>query len=141
MKSKMITPTRDLMLRLREALEASWDRQTAYQAVEQKGNPALGQCYPTSWVVQHYFPATEIIKGTVKTSDDEEIHFWNGLLVAETWYHIDLSWHQFTRGAVIKEFVVLDRTNLGDSAATVQRCHLLLHRVESYLSRQSRLTA
>lgn len=49
------------MLALREALEASWDRQTAYGAVEQAGNPALGQCYPTSRVVQHYYPATEII--------------------------------------------------------------------------------
>jgi hypothetical protein len=31
------------MLRLREALEASWDMQTAYGVVEQAGNPALGR--------------------------------------------------------------------------------------------------
>jgi hypothetical protein len=63
------------MLRLREVLEASWDKQTSYQAAEQAGNPAFGQCYPTSRVVQHYDPATEIIKGRVWTGQNEEIHF------------------------------------------------------------------
>src|SRR5579872_6391973 len=33
---------------LREALEASWDTATAYGGVSEAGNPALGQCYPTS---------------------------------------------------------------------------------------------
>jgi hypothetical protein len=78
------------MLRLREALEASWDKQTAYGAIEQAGNPALSQCYPTARVVQHYYPATEIIKGKVWTGKSEEIHFWNGLSIGDTWYHIDL---------------------------------------------------
>lgn len=57
----------DFMLRLREALAASWNKRTAYLEVEQVGNPALGQCYPTSRVVQHYYPETEIIKGKVLT--------------------------------------------------------------------------
>ena len=34
------------------ALEASWDHLTAYRGVVCAGNPALGQCYPTSRVVQ-----------------------------------------------------------------------------------------
>jgi hypothetical protein len=118
------------MLRLREALEASWDKHTAYGAIEQAGNPALGQCYPTSRVVQHYYPATEIIKGKVWTGNSEEIHFWNGLLVGDMWYHIDLSWQQFPAGSVVREFVVLDRQDLGDSEATLRRCALLLKRVE-----------
>jgi hypothetical protein len=121
------------MLRLREALEASWDRQTAYGAVEQAGNPAVGQCYPTSRVVQHYYPATEIIKGKVWTGGSEETHFWNGLPVGNEWYQIDLSWRQFPAGSVVREFLVLDRQDLDDSEATVQRCALLLERVESYL--------
>ena len=63
------------MPRLGEALEAFWDRQTAYGRIEQAGNPALGQCNPTARVVQHYCPATEIIKGTVWTGQGEETHF------------------------------------------------------------------
>jgi hypothetical protein len=131
-RHEMLRPDQNFMLRLREALEASWDRQTAYRAVEQAGNPALGQCYPTSRVVQHYYPATEIIKGTVWTGESEEIHFWNGLPVGDEWYHIDLSWQQFPTGSVVQEFVVLDRQDLGDGEATIQRCALLLQRVEDY---------
>jgi hypothetical protein len=125
----------NFMLRLREALEASWDRQTAYQAVEQAGNPAHGQCYATSRIVQHYYPATEIIKGTVWTGQSEETHFWNGLPVGDLWYHIDLSWQQFPAGSVVRAFKVLDRENLGDGEVTIQRCRLLLQRVEGCLAK------
>lgn len=124
------------MLRLREALEASWDRDTAYQAAEQANNPAYGQCYPTSWVVQHYFPETEIVKGTVHTGQRDEVHFWNALPVGDDWYHIDFSWQQFPTGSIIRQFIVLDRENLGDGDATIRRCALLLNRVEDYLRRQ-----
>ncbi len=129
----MRKPDQNFMLRLREALEASWDSQTAYQLASQNDKPSLGQCYPTSRVVQHYYPATEIIKGIVRAGGDDEIHFWNGLPVGADWYHIDLSWQQFPPGSVVKDFVVLDRTKLGDSEATVGRCALLLRRVEAYL--------
>ena len=126
-------PDQDFMLRLRNALEASWDRQTAYGAVEQVGNPALGQCYPTSRVVQHFYPATEIVKGKVWTGESEEVHFWNCLKVGDELYHIDFSWRQFPAGSIVREFVILDRCNLNDSEATLQRCALLLKRVEGYL--------
>lgn len=133
----MIKPDQDRMLRLREALEASWDRQTAFLEVEKAGNRAFGQCYPTSRVVQHFYPATEIIKGKVWTGANEEIHFWNGLPVGDEWYHIDLSWQQFPTGSVVKEYVVLDRRQLDDSEATLQRCGLLLKRVEDFLRKSS----
>ena len=51
---------------LREALEAFWDEKTSYLAANKAGNPSLGQCYPTSRVIQHFFPETEIVKGNVE---------------------------------------------------------------------------
>lgn len=131
----MNTPPHDYnLLQIREALEASWDEQTSYLAVSQPGNPALGQCYPTSRVVQYFFPATEIIKGIVWNGTDEEVHFWNGLKVGETIYHIDLSWQQFPPGSSVRSFKILDRHNLGDGENTIRRCNLLRDRVMSYLS-------
>jgi hypothetical protein len=123
----------DFMLRLREALAASWDKRTAYLAVEQTENPALGQCYPTSRAVQHYYPETEIIKGNVWTGKTLDVHFWNGLRIGDDWYHIDLSWQQFPAGSVIQEFVIVERQELNDSELTMQRCALLLKRVDDYL--------
>ena len=124
----------DFMLRLREALAASWDKRTAYLEVEQMGNPALGQCYPTSQAVQHYYPETEIIKGKVWTGKTLDVHFWNGLRIGDDWYHIDLSWQQFPAGSIIQEFVIVERQELNDSEATMQRCALLLKRVDAYLT-------
>ena len=129
-----MTRNPDFMLRLREALAASWDKRTAYFEVEQAGNPALGQCYPTSRVVQHYYPETEIIKGTVWTGETTEIHFWNGLRVGNDWSHIDLSWQQFPAGSTIEGFVIIGRRELNDGEATMQRCALLLKRVGEYLT-------
>lgn len=96
------------LLKLREAIEASWDELTAYLGVKQEGNPALGNCYPTSWVVQHFFPETEIIKDRVWNGTEEETHFWNGLMTSGTMYHIDLSWQQFPAGSSVKSYEVLD---------------------------------
>jgi hypothetical protein len=92
----------DFMLLLREALTASWDKRTAYLEVEEGGNPALGQCYPTSRTVQHYYPLTEIIKGKVWTGKTIEVHFWNGIPVGEEWYHIDLTCSSFRLGQLSK---------------------------------------
>ncbi|CAB3773432.1 hypothetical protein GQ57_31550 [Burkholderia sp. MSh2] len=128
----MVRPP-DFMLRLREALIASWDRRTAYREIEQAGNPALGQCYPTSRTVQHYYPDTEIVKGSVWTGTAVEVHFWNGLRIGDDWYHIDLSWQQFPTGSIVREFSILERHELNDSEATTQRCALLLKRVDDYL--------
>lgn len=45
-----------IMIHLREALERSSDTETAYLGVFENGNPALGQCYSTSRVVQLFSP-------------------------------------------------------------------------------------
>ena len=130
----MISSGPGFMLRLREALEASWGRDTSYMAAYQAGNPALGQCYPTCRVVQHFYPETEIIKGTIQTvGHRDDVHFWNGLPFGGDWYHIDLSWQQFPSGTKVTEFTVLERNNLNDSAATATRVSLLLERVRFYL--------
>ena len=76
------------LLKLREAIEASWDEQTAYRGVKEAGNPALGNCYPTARVIQHYFPEVEILKGEVWNGSEERAHFWNGLMVNGTMYHV-----------------------------------------------------
>lgn len=130
----MTAHTEDLP-QIREALEASWDEQTSYLAVKQEGNPALGQCYPTSRVVQHFFPETEIVKGKVWNGKEIETHFWNVLKVKDDLYHIDLTWQQFPQGSKVREYTILDRNQLGDSEPTVKRCELLLQRVNDYLEK------
>jgi hypothetical protein len=122
------------MTQLREALEASWDSKTSYLAVSDKGNPALGQCYPTSWVVQFFFPKTEIAQGHVWTGKSMEKHFWNVLEIDGVQYHIDLTWQQFPHGSSVQDFKIRNREALGDSQKTVERCELLRIRVIDYLS-------
>lgn len=114
------------LIALREALEASWSPRTSYGGVCEEGNPALGQCYPTARVVQHFLPRSEIVKGTVWTGVRHEIHFWNELAVGDDAIAIDLTWQQFPPGSVVTAREILDRNALGDSPATVVRCELLL---------------
>jgi len=122
------------LLRLREALEASWDEKTSFGAVLKRGNPALGQCYPTSRVVQFFFPETEIVKGHVWNGKALEIHFWNLLDVRGALYHIDFTWQQFPAGSTVRDYKILDRNNLGDSPPTIARCELMKQRVSDYLA-------
>jgi hypothetical protein len=115
---------------LRRAIEASWDAATAYRGQTAHGRPALGQCYPTSWVAQQFHPEWEIARGTVEAADREHAHFWNVLPVHRGLFlHLDLTWAQFDAPARVCDVQILDRGDLGDSAATVARCHLLLGRV------------
>jgi hypothetical protein len=122
--------------RLREAVEASWDHRTAYLGLTRPGNPAFGQCYPTSRVVQFFYPQFEIARGEVWTGWGAECHFWNirGARDGAEW--LDLSWKQFPAGSVVRGFELLDRRLLGDSPPTVERCALLLRRVLSHLAGQ-----
>jgi hypothetical protein len=122
---------------LARALAASWDGRTAYRGVVQPGNPALGQCYPTARVVQCFYPEYEIASGEVWTGSAVEHHFWNVRGSGADAERLDLSWQQFPPGSVVRSFVVLDRTALGDSDATVERCALLLRRVLLHLRRAS----
>lgn len=121
------------MLRLREAIEASWGADTAYLQVQQDGNPELGNCYPTARVVQYFFPQTEIIEGQVWTGVAIEKHFWNLLTSDGNECHIDLTWQQFPPGSVVKEYKVRDRKTLGDSEPTIKRVETLLARVSKHL--------
>lgn len=124
------------LTKIREALEASWDEQTSYLAVKEEGNPALGQCYPTSRVVQHYFPKTEVVKGKVWNGTEEETHFWNILDADGARYHIDLSWQQFPPGSSVREYRVLDRSDFKDGDESKRRVKLLIDRVIDYLAKK-----
>jgi hypothetical protein len=115
--------------RLSSALEASWDRRTAYLGACRPGNPALGQCYPTSRVVQWFFPGLEIASGAVDTGSGFEAHFWNVDPARDPAEHVDLTWRQFAAGAKRGRFEILDRGALNDTPLTIARCELLLSRV------------
>lgn len=117
------------LLQLQAALGASWDRHTAYQGAFQPGNPALGQCYPTSRVVQWFFPCFDIVAGDVDTGSAIEAHFWNIDQATEPARHVDFTWQQFPETSQVVGFRVLDRHGLGDSPRTLLRCRLLLQRV------------
>jgi hypothetical protein len=119
---------------LAAALEASWDRRTAYRGITQPGNPAFGQCYPTTRVVQFFYPETEIARGDVWTGCGTGCHFWNVRGSGSDAEWIDLSWKQFPSGSVVRRFELLDRPRLGDSPPTVERCALLLRRVLAHLA-------
>ena len=121
------------MLQLRQALEASWDSRTAYLGASQEGNTALGNCYPTSRVVQYYFPKMEIVEGQVQTNKGLEKHFWNVLIENGVEYHVDLSWQQFTQGSCVLSWKIRDCRTLGDSEDAIRRVNLLLKRVQRFL--------
>jgi hypothetical protein len=127
-------PARVDLERLRAAVAASWDHRTAYRGLTRPGNPAFGQCYPTSRVVQFFYPEVEIACGDVWTGAVTECHFWNirGSGPHAEW--IDFTWQQFPPGSVVKHFKLLDRRHLGDSPPTVERCALLLRRVLARLA-------
>jgi len=128
-------PSRRIELaRLAKAIEASWDHLTAYQGATQPNNPAYGQCYPTSRVVQWFYPEVEIACGDVWTGSSTERHFWNIRGSGDDAEWIDLSWTQFPPGSIVQKYEVLDRNSLGDSRATVERCALLLRRVLAHLA-------
>lgn len=122
------------MLSLRQAIEASWGVDTAYLEAYEEGNPALGNCYPTSRVVQYYYPKTEIVEGEIQTPKGTEKHFWNLLTVDDIDYHIDLSWQQFPVGSYVKSYKIRDRNELNDGEDAIRRVNLLLSRVKKFLA-------
>ena len=114
---------------LEAALQASWVRQTAYLGAYQLGNPALGQCYPTSRVVQWFYPSLEIAAGQVDTGVSTEAHFWSVDQTLVPPKHLDLTWQQFPAASQVLDFRIINRHSLGDSPPTIARCKLLLRRV------------
>ena len=121
------------MIQLREALEASWDENTSYGGELSEGNASLGQCYPTSRVVQFFFPKGEIVEGEVWTGEKIEKHFWVLLECEGCQCHLDFTWQQFPEGSLVQSWKVRDRETLGDSERTVSRVELLHERVKDYL--------
>jgi hypothetical protein len=117
------------LIELKAALVGSWDRRTAYGEVHQPGNAALGQCYPTSRVMQWFFPNLEIAWGEVDTGSALEAHFWNIDPASTPAEHVDLTWSQFAAGSRVVRFEIVDRHALNDSPPTIARCQLLLDRV------------
>ena len=122
------------LLRLREAFEASWQPDTAYLEVFEEGNPALGQCYPTSRVLQLLHPEFEIVEGEVWTGTSTEKHFWNIRTFGEDTIHVDLTWQQFPHGSQVTSFHIRDSETLGDGPKTIERVDLLLSRVKTHLA-------
>jgi len=121
------------MIQLREALENSWDTKTSYLGVFEENNVALGQCYPTSRVVQLFYPDIEIVEGEVWTGKNTEKHFWNLIVSKGIEYHLDLTWSQFPNGSTVRGWRIRDRDTLNDSDSTIARVELLDSRVKSYL--------
>lgn len=122
------------MTQLREAIEASWKPDTAYLEVSMEGNPALGQCYPTSRVFQFFFPESEIVEGAVKTIKGMEKHFWNVIESGGVLCHIDFTWQQFPPGSRVVDYKIRNRNTLNDSQKTIDRVELLNKRVTVYLA-------
>lgn len=121
------------MLALRRAIEASWQPDTAFGHVNEPGNPALGHCYDSARVIQHYFPNADIVEGRVITPQGEEKHFWNVLKIGDATIHLDMTWQQFPHGSYVENWFVRDRATLNDSPATLRRIELVLQRVQHHL--------
>ncbi|MFO0862101.1 MAG: hypothetical protein U0516_00005 [Candidatus Saccharibacteria bacterium] len=121
-------------IKLRSAIESSWRPDTAYQFIEEEGNPALGQCYVTSLVIQYFFPECEIIKGEVNTDHGIEKHYWNMVMVNGEKVHIDLTWRQFPLGSTIKSWQLKNRGEFNDDKQLVERFEKLLTRVKQNLN-------
>lgn len=124
---------------LQAALQASWNRCTAHLGAFQPGNPALGQCYPTSRVIQWFYPRFDIVFGKVDTGSAVEDHFWNIDTATEPATQLDLTWQQFPETSRVLGFRLLDHLAPGDSSSTVLRCQLLLQRVLAALVQQQPL--
>lgn len=118
---------------LAAALEDSWDHHTAYQGIFNPNNPAAGQCYPTSRVVQWFFLTCRVASGKVWTGAATEHHFWNMRETQRGSERFDLSWKQFPMGSAIKGFELISDDPSKDSPGTQDRCALLLKRVMAQL--------
>ncbi|MEI7792878.1 MAG: hypothetical protein WCI57_05340 [Candidatus Berkelbacteria bacterium] len=120
--------------KLKKAIEASWDKETAYHEIKEDGNPSLGQCLPTSFVVHHFFPDISIIKGKILNGAETEEHYWNSIVEKNKLQHIDLTKEQFQLNPTIQEFEIFDYSSLDKNSSAVKRCELLLERVSNKLS-------
>lgn len=122
-------------LDLRQAIEASWQLDSAYEHIEERGNPSLGQCHVTALVVHHYYPETRIVEGEVQTGKGLEKHFWNMFHIDGHDLHLDWTWQQFPHGSTIKSWKVRAKDDINNSQDTTDRFKRLLRRVKYELSK------
>ena len=134
-KPKAWEGTRPSLPALASSLRGSWDALTAYAGNFDRANPAAGQCYPTSRVVEWFYPDYPVVRGEVITQLGIEHHFWNVRGGSQGTDTIDLSWEQFPPASTISWFDYLLSDASADSPGTQHRCHLLLMRVLYYLER------
>lgn len=117
------------LIQLREALEHSWDKETAYSVENYENHdPAWGQCAVTACVVYNYFKCA-LIKGKVTMPDGSTTsHYWNNIDGVD----VDLTWRQFPVGSVVSERKTADFYDLMENEWTNQRFRRLLGRVKNY---------
>lgn len=121
---------------LEKILEKCWCRETIIQQAGWKeDNPALGQCVPTSLVVNDYFGG-EIIWAMATLQEGKEIsHYFNKIDEKE----IDLTRKQFPEGTIIPAGIPrtkgfkTTRDYLLSSQNVVERYNLLKLKVEKFL--------
>ena len=122
------------MLLLRHALEVSWSKETSYLGGFDPANSALGQCYVTARVVEHFFPETQVVKGDVWSATTIDTHFWNVLPVGKEMIPIDFTWQQFSPGSYIRSYRRVLSDISADREVTRQRYELLKSRVVDCLT-------
>lgn len=120
-----------------KALEASWNRDTAYNKNDwTPENPARGQCVVSSLIVQDYLGG-ELSRCTVDRENLRETHYFNQL---DDGIIIDTTGKQYTQPVNLKlnpinlnGFSSIRDKRLSDES-TRSRYMLLKSRVDSFLS-------
>jgi hypothetical protein len=121
---------------LLEALNASWDRETAYWADRKEWTAEkkeTGQCTITAIIVFDYFGG-KIFRG--KSEKYNLLHYWNEIDGVK----IDLTFNQFVGDKDDIIFITIvekQKSDLLKIANVRQRYEILKKKVESYLSEHS----
>lgn len=125
---------------LSEALQASWDADTAYNPEQwSQENKARGQCVVSSLIVQDYFGG-DLIRYEINEDQLHETHYMNQLSDGTV---IDTTASQYTSPANMKrkpidtsEFASIRDKRLADKS-TAARYETLKRRVERRLTSQN----
>ena len=120
--------------RLKQALENSWNKDTAYEPLKDKWaveNKSLGQCAVTVLVVNKYFGG-EIYKADIEGEDYS--HFWNVLPNGEV---IDLTKKQFgnKKNMELINVKMKTREELIEDSELKKRYEILEKRVEERMQK------
>jgi hypothetical protein len=120
-----------------EALEASWNRDTAFDKDDwNTENPARGHCVVSSLVVQDYFGG-ELLGYSVEGPGIRETHFVNqledGTVIDTTETQYISTVHMTLKSVRLDGFASIREKRLSDND-TRRRYEFLKSRVESYLA-------